>query len=171
MRRALRVFALAALALAVVAASLGLLAWRQEQALLQAALDAPPTELPVGARGALEVVHAVAGHVATLVTCAVAGMAFLLGLHGLLESGGRRARAAVLFVLGPAVMGVALWAELTGLRRGRDEIAATIAGPDMEPLLRAHVIPGATLVAAALLAAAAAWLLARPERPGSDAEE
>ena len=167
MRRALRAFALAALALTATAAVLGLQVWRRKQEVLDALAAGEATD----PSSILEAVHAAAGHAGALVTGVVAAMAFLLGLHGLLESGGRRARALVLFVLGPAVMGVALWAELTGLRRGRDEIAATIAGPDVEPLLRAHALPGVALVAGALVAVAAAFLLARPDPPESESDD
>ena len=162
MRRALRLMAAVTVLLGVAAVILGLLTVRRQQGLL----DAPSG--PVVTRGAWELAHAVTGHAAAAVAFIAAAMTFLIGLHGLLETGGKRLRSAMLFVLAPMLMGLALWSDITGLR-GRGDAGGTLALADLEEFARVHGVLGGGFTAAALAVLAFAWLLAKPDR--ADAAE
>lgn len=162
MRRALRVFSAVTAVLACASAALGLLAVRGQRLAMAAAEGAVMPD-----RGGLEIAHGLVSHAVSLTACGAAAIAFLLGLHGLLETGGRRARAALLAALGPLLMGMGLAAELTGLRGWR-EVPVAVAAAEHHAFLRSHaVVPGAGFVVAALALTVAAWVLVRPDRPGA----
>lgn len=166
MRRALRYLAVLTALLACFSGGLGLAAVRAQRLAMEAAESSviPP-------RGGLELAHAITGHAAGLTACAASAIAFLLGLHGLLETGGRRLRAAILFALGPLLMGLALAADLTGLRGWR-EVPAGLAFAEQGAFLRAHAaVPGTGFAAAAVVLAVAAWALAPPDKPSADEED
>jgi hypothetical protein len=163
-RRALRLLAAATALAAAASALLGLAAARR----MAAALELPAG--PAFVRGALDVAHGATGHVAAVLACLVAGMTFLIGLHALLETGGRRLRGAVLFTLAPVLMGLALWTGITGLR-GRGDGGPTLARDDLRAFVAGHGALGGIFAGTALLALAASFALARPDRPDSGEDD
>lgn len=110
--------------------------------------------------GPLAILHAAAGHLAVLLACLAAAMAFVLGLQGLLEAGGRKPSSALLFLLGPAVMSLALAAEFSG-RVNPDAVAAGFLAAELDAIRTQHALVVAPALGLGLLATAAVagWLL------------
>ena len=153
MRKALRALAVAALVAGLVAAVSGSRVLR----LLEGAMDESPGETHSGAAG---ITHAVAGHLAVVLACVVASMAFVLGLQGLLEAGGRKASSTLLFILGPAVMALALAAEFSG-HIDHDAASAGFLAGELAVIGKEHALVVAPALGLSLLATAAVagWLL------------
>ena len=153
MRRALKILLLAVAVLLVACGLTGALALSHHRGQLG---GGPGQSHEMGG---LELAHAVAGHLLTVAACLVAAIAFLLGLQGLLETGGRRLPAALLFLLAPLLMGVALAADFSG-QVDWDQALGTLEATQLDEIVRVHVSLLAGLLAgcAAATAAVAGWL-------------
>lgn len=147
MRRALRLLLVAALVAALCASATGVHAFRilSESATEAVALEALD--------GAPALVHAILGHLTVALVGVVAAMAFILGLQGLLDAGGRRALSALLFVLAPTMTWLAFGAEFFG---GLDAelVRSGLLSSELERVVHDHgLLHGGGLVAALLATA------------------
>lgn len=156
MRRILRLMAAGGAAATLVACLLGWLVARQDAA--------PATEgVIVASSGpsSMSVIHAALGLLSAAAACVVAAISFLLGLHGLLETDGRRMRALALFCIGPVLMGLGLWSVISGWRAGSESALIVQGGPG-------HGIPGIAFAVASLAALAASLLVSNDRPDGSE---
>ena len=153
MRRALKILLLAVAVLLVACGLTGALVLQHHRAQIG---DDPGQG---HAMGGIELAHAVAGHLLTVAACLVAAIAFLLGLQGLLETGGRRLPSALLFLLAPLLMGVALAADFSG-QVDWDQPGGTFQSTQLEEVVPLHVslLAGMLAGCAAATAAVAGWL-------------
>lgn len=155
MRRLLRLLAILGV---IVAAAAGVTGWLLSR-------QAPAGELAGGGW----LLHGVVSAAAAGLASVVAAITFLLGIHGLLASEGRRVSAGFLACLGPLLMGLALWATISGWR-GRPVPRVSGDGHHLVAgdLAAQHRIPGYGLLGASLAAVAAAFLLVPPDREPDD---
>ena len=154
MRRALRFLLMAALLTAAIACATG---WQSLTLLEGAETESEAVQI---LDGALSLVHALAGHLTVALAGLVAAMAFVLGLQGVLDAGGRRVLSAALLALAPTITWLALCVEFgdgvddamvsTGL------LAAELARVESEHALVHALGLVASLVATALIT----WRLA-----------
>lgn len=166
MRRGLRVLCIVALAFALVSVVTGLGLLRGMRSLL----DESVARVPDATASSLGWSHVLAGHATTLVTCAAAAAAFVLGLHGLLEPGGRRVPSAALACLAPVLVGLALAVEVSGLLDWRQVRMGQLEQAPFERFVQVHGVrlTALLLTTQALVVAAAAWALRRPATGDED---
>jgi hypothetical protein len=85
-------------------------------------------------------IHAVAGHATTVACCVLAAATFVLGLQALLDRSRRRLPAALLTLLAPALMGLALGTDLTGWLSGFSRGAVDGGAPLTATFFEVHVV-------------------------------
>lgn len=116
--------------------------------------------------------HAVLGHVTMLVGLLVSSMAALLGLQGMLESGGRRRiSSALLLASAPVLMGFALATDVSGFLSGRNRRLLEVATGDATTrFLESHAVALSTglLVSLAATSLLIAWIV-KPRHDEEDA--
>jgi hypothetical protein len=116
-------------------------------------------------------VHAACGHLAAAACLPLAAVSVLLALHGLLSSGGPKARAALVGLLGPLALALAVAAEATGFAAWERTRLGELDAELLLGFLRRHGHVAGSAFAGALLALAAALALlgwSERARPAQD---